>query len=50
MKSEEEKQQEANERYRRYRNAKADYERRSTGWAAIVVFAIMVIIYLMIFH
>lgn len=50
MKTEQEKDKEAYERYVRYRRAKADYERKCTGWVTIVIIIIMVVLYLAIFH
>lgn len=50
MKSEQEKDKEAYERYVRYRKAKVDYERKSTGWVTIVVIVIMIMLNVAIFH
>lgn len=50
MKSEQEKDREAYEKYVRYRKAKADYERKCTGWVTIVVMVIMIVLYFAIFH
>ena len=50
MKSEQEKDREAYEKYVRYRKAKADYERKCTGWVTIVVIVIMRVLYFAIFH
>ena len=50
MKSEQEKDREAYEKYVRYRKAKADYERKWTGWVTIVVMVIMIVLYFAIFH
>lgn len=50
MKSEQEKDREAYEKYVRYRKAKADYERKCTGWVIIVVIVIMIVLYFAIFH
>lgn len=50
MKSEQEKDRESYEKYVRYRKAKADYERKCTGWVTIVVIVIMIVLYFAIFH
>ena len=50
MKNEQEKDNEAYEKYVRYRNAKADYERKCTGWVTIVIILIMIALYFYIFH
>ncbi len=50
MKSEQEKDREAYEKYVRYRKAKADYERKCTGWVTIAVIVIMIVLYFAIFH
>lgn len=50
MKSEQEKDREAYEKYVRYRKTKADYERKCTGWVTIVVIVIMIVLYFAIFH
>lgn len=50
MKSEQEKDREAYEKCVRYRKAKANYERKCTGWVTIVVIVIMIVLYFAIFH
>ena len=50
MKNEQEKDNEAYEKYVRYRKAKADYERKCTGWVTIVIILIMIALYFYIFH
>ena len=50
MKNEQEKDNEAYEKYVRYRKAKADYERKCTGWVTIVIILIMIALYFYIFQ